>query len=102
MRVGKIIRSLRHNRGITLHQVAVKTNIDSPLLSKIERGERLPTNQQIEKLSSFFNIDKAELEVKCTAEKILRSYGENGITYEAAVLVQEALQDYSMKKPKNE
>ena len=41
--IGQFFRELRNEREETLHQVAVGTDIDSPLLSKIERGERLPT-----------------------------------------------------------
>mgnify|MGYP003380661107 CR=1 FL=1 len=44
-------RQLRKDKGQTLHQVSVGTDIDSPLLSKLERGERLPTAEQIKKLS---------------------------------------------------
>ena len=39
--------------GETLHQVAINTDIDSPLLSKIERGNRLPTIPQIKRISSI-------------------------------------------------
>jgi len=98
MSIGEYIRTLRHDKEKTLHQVSVKTDIDSPLLSKIERGERLPTKEQIKKLSKFYGIDKFMLETKCTAERILRDYGANVITYNAVVMVQEALHKYSVKE----
>jgi transcriptional regulator with XRE-family HTH domain len=98
MSVGKFLRSLRHERERTLHQVSVKTDLDSPLLSKIERGERLPTKEQIKKLSKFYSIEKSLLETKCAAERILKDYGANEITYDAVVMVQEALQKYSVKQ----
>lgn len=98
MRIGEYIRSLRHQKEKTLHQVSVKTDIDSPLLSKIERGERLPTKEQIKKLSKFYGIEKSFLETKCRAERILKDYGANAITYEAVVMVKEALQKYSVRQ----
>ena len=41
--LGHYLRELRKENGQTLHQVSQGTDIDSPLLSKLERGERLPT-----------------------------------------------------------
>lgn len=98
MTIGEYIRTLRHDKEKTLHQVSVKTDIDTPLLSKIERGERLPTKEQINKLSKFYGVDKSLLETKCTAERILKDYGANKITYDAVVMVQETLHKYSVKE----
>lgn len=50
LELGQYLRQLRKEKGETLHQVSKGTDIDSPLLSKIERGERLPyvrTNKKI-------------------------------------------------------
>lgn len=97
--IGQFFRDLRNEREETLHQVAVGTDIDSPLLSKIERGERLPTTEQLKKLSAYYNVSEEKLRVKHTAEKILKEYGANETTYNAIQLVNEQLTDYA-KKPK--
>lgn len=93
--IGKLFRELRNGRKKTLHQIAVGTDIDSPLLSKIERGERLPTSEQLKKLSVYYGVPEEELKVKHTAEKILREYGANEITYDAIQLVNEQLNNYA-------
>ncbi|BDD02434.1 helix-turn-helix transcriptional regulator [Persicobacter psychrovividus] len=98
MSIGKYIRALRQENEKTLHQVSIKTDIDSPLLSKIERGERLPTSEQISKLSEFYGVNKPLLESKCIAEKILKNHGASKVTYDAVVMVQEVLHKYSVKE----
>jgi len=95
--IGQYFRELRNERKETLHQVAVGTDIDSPLLSKIERGERLPTTEQLKKLSVYYNLSEKELKVKHTAEKILKEYGANETTYDAIQLVSEQLTTYAKK-----
>ena len=91
MNINLYIKNLRIEQKSTLHQVAVGTNIDGTLLSKIERGERLPTVEQVEKLASFFGILENELKVQFIAEKIIKDYGINDITLRATFLVQEKI-----------
>ena len=95
--LGQYLRGLRKERKETLHQVSKGTDIDSPMLSKIERGERLPTNEQLGRLAKFYEVPEASLKVKHTAEKILKEYGANEITYDAIQLVNEQLTTYAKK-----
>jgi HTH-type transcriptional regulator, competence development regulator len=95
--LGKYLRELRKEREETLHQVSMSTDIDSPLLSKIERGERLPTNEQLKRLAKFYKVSETSLKIKHTAEKILKEYGANETTYEAIQLVKEQLTSYVNK-----
>lgn len=96
--LGQYLRELRKERKETLHQVSKGTDIDSPLLSKIERGERLPTLEQLKRLSEFFKVSEPSLKIKHTAEKILKEYGVNEITYDAIKLVNEQLVPYIKKQ----
>jgi HTH-type transcriptional regulator, competence development regulator len=95
--LGQYLRELRKQREETLHQVSKGTDIDSPMLSKIERGERLPTCEQLKRLATFYKVSEAFLKVKHTAEKILKEYGANETTYDAIQLVNEKLTIYSKK-----
>lgn len=95
--LGQFLRELRKERSETLHQVSKGTDIDSPLLSKIERGERLPTLDQLKRLSKFYKVSEASLKVKHTAEKILKEYGVNDTTYDAIQLVNEQLTPYAKR-----
>ena len=95
--LGQFIRGLRKEKGQTLHQVSKGSDIDSPLLCKIERGERLPTSEQIKKLSKYYKISESELKVMVTAERIIKEYGVNNTTYEALNLVMEHITPYIKK-----
>lgn len=95
--LGQYLRELRKGKDKTLHKVSVGTDIDSPLLSKLERGERLPTDEQIKKLAKYYKIGEADLKVKATAERIIKEYGVNNTTYEAVNLVIEQITPYVKK-----
>ena len=95
--LGQHLRELRKERQETLHQVSKGTDIDSPMLSKIERGERLATNDQLKRLAAFYKVSEASLKVKHTAEKILKEYGVNETTYDAIQLVNEQIAPYITK-----
>lgn len=80
-----------------MHEVSKGTDIDSPMLSKIERGDRIPTLEQLTKLSKYFKVNEAELKVMHTAEKIIKEYGLNETTYEAVRMVKEQITPYIKK-----
>ena len=92
--LGQHLRKLRKEKGQTLHQVSKEADIDSPLLSKIETGERLPTDEQVKKLAVHYTIPESELLVMATAEKIIKEYGINVVTYHAVNLVMEHITPY--------
>jgi HTH-type transcriptional regulator, competence development regulator len=97
--LGQFLRNLRKGKSETLHQVSKGSDIDSPMLSKIERGERMPTLDQLKKLCKYFKIAEADLKVMHTAEKIIKEYGVNETTYEAVRMVSEQIIPY-LKKSK--
>lgn len=98
--LGQRFRNVRINMKLTLHQVSKEVDIDSPMLSKIERGERLPTTDQLLRLSKFFKIPEEDLKVIHTAEKIIKEYGVNDTTYRAVRLVEEQITPYIIKRMK--
>ena len=58
--VGEIIREKREEKGLLLRHLAAEIDIDQALLSKIERGERKATKEQIdfvEKLKKFTGVE---------------------------------------------
>jgi transcriptional regulator with XRE-family HTH domain len=80
--------------------VSKGTDIDSPMLSKIERGDRMPTLEQLKRLCRYFKVSETDLKVMHTAEKIIKDYGMNETTYEAVRMVEEQLTPY-LKKNKS-
>ena len=94
---GNKIRILREEQKMLLRQLAPLLDMDTAQLSKIERGERLATNEQLKRLAAFYKVSEASLKVKHTAEKILKEYGVNETTYDAIQLVNEQIEPYITK-----
>jgi transcriptional regulator with XRE-family HTH domain len=61
MFLGKRIRELREEKGLLQRQLAAGLEVDTPMYSKIERGERRAKKEQVLKLAELFNTDKDEL-----------------------------------------
>lgn len=68
---GEILREEREKKGLLLRQVAAMLDIDTAILSKIERGERKASKEQIIKLAEILKLDKEGLIVQYLSEKIL-------------------------------
>jgi len=68
---GKIIREKREKKGLLLRHIAAKLDIDTAILSKIERGERRATRNQIIKLTDILELDQESLLIQYLSEKIL-------------------------------
>ena len=61
MFLGKRIKELREEKGFVQRQLAAGLEIDTPMYSKIERGERKPKREQVLKLAEMLETDKDEL-----------------------------------------
>jgi len=68
--VGEIIRNKREEKGWLLRHLASELDIDQALLSKIERGERKATKEQINKFADVLGIEKEELMLQYLSENI--------------------------------
>lgn len=69
--ISEIIRGLREKNGLFLRQVAAEIEIDQALLSKIERGERMPTKDQVIRLAKFYKVDLNEFLIAFLSDKLV-------------------------------
>jgi HTH-type transcriptional regulator, competence development regulator len=95
--LGLHFRKLRKEKAETLHQLSKGTDIDSPMLSKIERGERMPTLEQLKRLCKYFQVAESDFIIMHTAERIIKEYGVNETTYEAVKMVEEQITPFLIK-----
>ena len=58
---GQRIRELREERGLLQRQLASILEIDTPMFSKIERGERKAKRSQVILLAQAFHVNEKEL-----------------------------------------
>ncbi|MDL2311464.1 helix-turn-helix domain-containing protein [Bacteroidales bacterium OttesenSCG-928-B11] len=68
--IGEILRENREKKGLLLRQVAALLDIDTAILSKIERGERKANKGLIIKLAEILGLNKEELLIHYLSEKI--------------------------------
>ena len=85
--LGKLLRELRHARGLPLRLVAPVADMDTTLLSKVELGQRLPTEKQIAALAAFFGIPPQEMEAKRIEERFWMEHKDNPAAHKAAALI---------------
>ena len=67
---GEKVRKLREKADMPLRKLSALLDIDQSTLSKIERGERKPNTELIDKLSSIFSVDKKELQISYVSDKV--------------------------------
>lgn len=68
--LGSKLRELREDKGLLLRQLAADIDIDTALLSKIERGERRASREQVEKASKALSFNLDDLIVLWLADRI--------------------------------
>lgn len=83
------LRSLRETQGVPLRVVAASSDLDSTLLSKIELGDRLPTDAQAKALARYYKIPAAEMRRRVVAGRIMQQFGDDPVLHDAISIVRE-------------
>lgn len=69
--IGEQIRQLREAEGLPLRKVAAELDIDQSILSKIERGERKASKDQIIQIARMFHVEEKELLINYLSDRVL-------------------------------
>jgi transcriptional regulator with XRE-family HTH domain len=81
--LGETLRQLREEKGLLLRQVAADLEMDTALLSKIERGERSLKREQLVKAADTFGVPSRDLLVIWLAEKVIQLLAGDPLALEA-------------------
>jgi transcriptional regulator with XRE-family HTH domain len=73
---GEYIRKSRENKGLPLRKVAAALDIDTSILSKIERNERRATIEMIPILAESLDKDEKEVELQFIQTAVITDLGE--------------------------
>ncbi|HHD82855.1 MAG TPA: helix-turn-helix domain-containing protein, partial [Bacteroidetes bacterium] len=95
--IGEYIRRLRENKGEPLRKVAAYLDVDQAILSKIERGKRKATKQQVVKLAKYFGEDKKKMLIVYLSERILYEVQEEDYAKEALKVAEERIEYMAYK-----
>lgn len=74
--LGQKIRELRKKQNLLLRQLAAELEVDTALISKIERGDRNASKQQVIDIAKFLNANKDRLLTLWLADKLESAVGE--------------------------
>lgn len=92
MLLGNKIKELRDEHGVLQRQLAALLEIDTPMFSKIERGDRRAKRTQVIQLAEYFKIDKNELLTLWLADKVLDAIdGEDKLKQNAIKVAEEKM-----------
>lgn len=98
MLFGKMIKKLREEQGLLQRQLAAELEMDTPMYSKLERGERMPKKEQIEQIATLLKTDEKQLRTLWLADKIYKvTECEKDIQSEAIATVQGLLESTQLQ-----
>ena len=81
--IGAYLRQLREDKGMLLSEASEASGIELSIISKIETGKRLPTNDQLQTFARLYDSDYHQLLVLKESDKIISSSESTDVTIEA-------------------
>lgn len=90
--LGDTIRKLREYKQLPLRTVAAFLDVDQAILSKIERGQRKPTREQVVKLAGYFKVKENDLLVAWLSDKLVYEVEDEEMALKALQVAEEKVQ----------
>ena len=98
--LGDIIRKLREEKELPLRIVAAYLDIDQAILSRIERGQRKPSREQVVKLATYFKVNENDLLIAWLSDKLVYELADEQIALKALQVAEEKIKYLKLKKGK--
>ena len=73
---GEYLRNRREQLGLPLRKVAAELDIDTSILSKIERSERLATKEMLPTMAKTLEIQDKEIQIEFIQSTVLSELGD--------------------------
>ncbi|MCK9404350.1 MAG: XRE family transcriptional regulator [Chitinophagaceae bacterium] len=96
--LGATLRKLREDKQLPLRTVAAFLNIDQAILSKVERGQRKPTREQVVKLAGYFKVKENDLLVAWLSDKLIYEVEDEEMALKALQMAEEKIAYDAFKK----
>lgn len=97
---GHRIKYLREQTGLLQRQVATHLEIDTPMLSKIERGERNAKREQVSILSKIFCVPEDDLLSLWLADKLYDVIKDEDVALKALSFTEDEVKKQKKKTKK--
>jgi transcriptional regulator with XRE-family HTH domain len=98
--LGETIRKLREDKELPLRTVAAFLDIDQAILSKVERGHRKPTREQVVKLAGYFKVKENDLLVAWLSDKLVYEVEDEEMALKALQVAEERVKYITKNKGK--
>lgn len=92
--LGHLLRTLREETFWSLRQAAAQADMDPSLLGNIERGQRLPTEEQIQKLAAIYGEDADQLLAARACCEFRQKYGGKGFYGQCLQILNDEASEY--------
>ena len=89
--LGEKLRELREIRGLLLREVAAQLEVDPSLLSKIERGDKRATREQVVQMAKMYKAEEKELMVSYLSERVICQVEDEDLAIEALKVAEEMI-----------
>ena len=99
--LGDTIRKLREDKELPLRTVAAFLDIDQAILSKIERGQRKPSREQVVKLAEYFKVKETDLLVAWLSDKLVYELEDEEVALKALQVAEEKVRYNTKNRNKN-
>jgi transcriptional regulator with XRE-family HTH domain len=97
---GDSIRKLREDKELPLRTVAAYLDIDQAILSKIERGQRKPSREQVVKLAEYYKVKENDLLIAWLSDKLVYEVEDEDIALKALQVAEEKVKYKTTHKKK--
>lgn len=97
MHFGDRIRELREEKQLLQRQLAASLEIDTPMYSKIERGDRKAKREQVELLAELLETERKSLITLWLAEQILELVASDELALDAVQIAERQLKELNTK-----
>jgi transcriptional regulator with XRE-family HTH domain len=87
--LGDTLRELREDKQQPLRTVAAYLDIDQAILSRIERGQRKASREQVIKLAKYFNVKADDLLIAWLSDKLVYEIADEQLGIEALKVAEE-------------
>ena len=98
--LGETIRKLREREELPLRTVAAFLDIDQAILSKIERGQRKATRDQVVKLAVYFKVKENDLLIAWLSDKLIYEVEDEEVALKALQVAEERVKYITKNKAK--
>lgn len=93
MYLSELLKHHREKKALLMRELAYKVDVDTAVISKIEKGDRKPTKEQLHKYAIALDIDYTHLHLLWLSEKVYQEIKEEAIALDVLKVVAKRIKE---------